>query len=104
MEGKYILEYLYSILLIYNIYYSFAFLGRRYVKCDMEKKTALSSFSAMKESLLTREQKICQLEADLKIEREWRQRLQSTSEADKEALYKQKVQMTHLQTIGKVML
>ena len=56
-----------------------------------------------KETLLTREQKICQLEADLKIEREWRQRLQTTSEADKEALYQQKVEMTHLQTIGKVM-
>ena len=52
---------------------------------------------------MTREQKIFQLEADLKIESEWRQRLQTTSEADKEALYQQKVEMTHLQTIGKVM-
>jgi len=68
---------------------------------DVEKKTALNSLSALKETLLTREQKICQLEADLKIESEWRQRLQTTSEADKEALYQQKVEMTHLQTIGK---
>ena len=74
----------------------------RYVKVDIEKKTALNSLTTLRESLLTTEQKMCQLEADLKIEREWRTRLQTLSEADKEALYQQKVEMTRLQTKANV--
>ena len=68
----------------------------------MERKCAVNKLSSAKESLLVKEQKISQMEADLKIEKEWRQRLQTTSEADKEALSKQKVEMTHLQTIANV--
>lgn len=74
----------------------------RYVKCEVDKKTALNALKASKESLLNVEQKMCQLEADLKIEREWRQQLQTLSVADKEALYLQKVEVTRLQTIAKV--
>ena len=74
----------------------------RFVKGEVERKSAVNKLSSAKESLLVREQKISQMEADLKIEKEWRQRLQTTSEADKEALSKQKVEMTHLQTIANV--
>lgn len=75
----------------------------RYVKIDVEKKTALNALASTKESLVVSEQKMCQLEADLKIEREWRQQLQTMSVVDKEALYLQKVEVTRLQTIANVL-
>ena len=62
----------------------------------------MSSLQSAKESILAKEQKISQMEADLKIEREWRQRLQTASVADKEALANGKVELTHLQTIANV--
>lgn len=74
----------------------------RFVKGEVERKSALSSLHSAKESILAKEQKISQLEADLKIEREWRQRLQTASVVDKEALAKGKVELTHLQPIAKV--
>ncbi len=68
----------------------------------MEKKTVLNTLSALQESHLIKEQKIGQVEADLKIEKEWRQQLQTLAEADKEALYQQRVELTRLQTIANV--
>ena len=74
----------------------------RFVKGEVERKSAVSSLQSAKESILAKEQKISQMEADLKIEREWRQRLQTASVADKEALANGKVELTHLQTIANV--
>ena len=68
----------------------------------MEKKTALNTLTSVKASLGVQEQKVSQVEADLRIEREWRQRLQTTSEADKEAVAHMKFQLTHLQNISQV--
>ena len=68
----------------------------------MEKKTALNSLSTMKNSMVVLEQKLFKMEADLRIEREWRTRLQTTSEADKEAIARLRAEMTHLQTIATV--
>ena len=90
------------ILLLLQFFVLPCFFLDRFVKGEVERKCAVNKLSSAKESLLVKEQKISQMEADLKIEKEWRQRLQTTSEADKEALSKQKVEMTHLQTIANV--
>lgn len=83
-------------------FFAYFFSFDRFVKGEVERKSALSSLQSAKESILAKEQKISQLEADLKIEREWRQRLQTASVVDKEALAKGKVELTHLQPIAKV--
>jgi len=82
-------------------FFAYFFSFDRFVKGEVERKSALSSLQSAKESILAKEQKISQLEADLKIEREWRQRLQTASVVDKEALAKGKVELTHLQPIAK---
>ena len=48
----------------------------------------MNTLTNLREAILTKEHAISKVEADLKIEKEWRLQLQKTSEADKETLYK----------------
>ena len=74
----------------------------RYVKCEAEKKTAINTMTSLREALLAKEHILAKLEADLKIEKEWRQQLQKTSELDKETLYKKQEDLNYWQKVGQV--
>ena len=50
-----------------------------------------------------KEHTAAKLEADLKIEKEWRQQLQKTTVSDKEALYKTQEDLKYWQKVGQVM-
>ncbi len=74
----------------------------RYVKVEVEKKTALNSLTSLREELATSNKRLAEAEADLKIEKEWRQRLQASSQTDKEALEHKRLELDYLQSVSNV--
>ena len=74
----------------------------RYVKSEVEKKSAMNTLTNLREAILTKEHAISKVESDLKIEKEWRLQLQKTSEADKETLYKLQEDSRQLKDMLKV--
>ncbi len=74
----------------------------RYVKVEVEKKTALNSLTSLREELATSNKRLTEAEADLKIEKEWRQRLQASSQTDKEALEHKRLELDYLQSVSNV--
>ena len=74
----------------------------RYVKSEVEKKSAMNTLTNLREAILTKEHAISKVESDLKIEKEWRLQLQKTSEADKETLYKLQEDSKQLKDMLKV--